>query len=224
MTDKIRTNSDQELVFTGSKSLVVSTKKDRQIATDLWDAIRAFRKQAETQKEEVTRPLKDAFDNAKKPFDIFIKECKHHEDVLQHKMNEYDQEQERLVQLEAKKLQAKIDKQNEKIAAKAEAKGVVPVFKETPMFQEPVRSMDTQAGTTQTRQIRITYSVKPGVDAHVALMRDYPSMFEINKVKFNAHAKAGMFIGNPWVIAKQEFVYVQRAKSGIPIEEDGEGL
>ena len=207
-----------------AQALVVNTKSARQMATDLWDAIRAFRKQAEEQKEKTIRPLKDAFDNAKKPYDSFIKECQHHESILQQKMTEYDLEQDRIIVAEQKKLQDKIDKQNAKIVAKAEAKGIVPVLKDTPVITSSKTSMETQAGTVQTRQVKLVYSVKPSAKAFYILFNDYPELFSLNTAAFNKLAKTGVLDNHPSVKVEKTFVYVQRQGNQIPIEEDGGDL
>ena len=207
-----------------AKALVVNSKSARQMATDLWDAIRAFRKQAEDQKEKTCRPLKDQWDNAKKPYDSFIKECQHHEAVLQQKMTEYDLEQDRLIALEQKKLQEKVDKANAKIAAKAEAKGVVPIFKETPTIESSKTSMETQAGTVQTRQVKLVRSVIPGQKSMDRLRKDCPQLFVFSPVEFNKVAKTGVLDNHPSVKVEKTFVYAQRQGNQIPIEEDGGDL
>lgn len=189
-----------------AKALTVKTVSARQRAADIWDAIRAFRKQAEAQKEEVCRPLKTAFDEAKKPFDDFVKECQGHESALQKKMGEWDREQERIAREEQAKLQAKIDAQNAKIVAKAEAKGVEPELKIAPVVQVPPKSIATQAGTKQTRTVKKVYEPKD----LKSLIRDFPHLFDISMPRFNAMAKAGAFEGRADVSVREEYVYSQR--------------
>src|SRR5574338_563813 len=140
-----------------AKALAISSVSSRQRAADLWDALRAFRKQAEGKKEEVCRPLKTAWDEAKKPFDEFIKECQGYESQLQTKMGAWDREQDRLAREEQAKIQKKIDEQNAKRIEKAEAKGVEPVLKVAPVVQAPPKSIETQAGTKQTRTVKKVY-------------------------------------------------------------------
>jgi len=202
-----------------AKALTVQTLSNRQRAADLWDAIRAFRKQAEAQKETVCRPLKTAWDDAKVPFDTFVKECQGHEATLQGKMSVWDREQERLARIEQARLQAIVDKANAKIEAKAEAKGVELVFKVAPVVQAPSRSIETQAGTTQSRSTKKVYQVKGGgndstYDANhpavAQLLKDYPALFVLDRVKFNALAKTGMLDNHPNVEMTEEYVYSQR--------------
>lgn len=198
-------------------ALSVINPSGRQRAADLWDAIRAFRKQAESQKEEVCRPLKTAWDEAKVPFDAFIKECQGHESTLQKKMAEWDREQDRLAREEQAKIQAKIDAENAKRLAKAEAKGVEAVLKVAPVVQAPPKSIETQAGTKQTRQTKKVYKVKSlaaKVDASLpevaALLKDFPKLFVLDQVAFNALAKTGMLDGHANVEITEEYVYSQR--------------
>lgn len=206
-----------------ANALTVQTVAKRTMAANLWDAIRAFRKQAEAQKEEVCRPLKREWEDAKKPFDTFVKECKVHEDTLQDKMSDWDREQERLASLEQERLQAIVDKKNEKILAKAEEKGVEAVLKVAPVVQAPPKSIETQAGTTQNRSTRKVYKIKAiGVEnmltqftavnaSVVQLVNDYPGLFVLDIVKFNALAKTGLLDGHPNVEITEEYVYTQRA-------------
>lgn len=203
-----------------AKSIVVKTQSDRQKATDLWDAIRAFRKQAEAQKEEVCRPLKTAWEDTKKPFDAFVKECQGYETTLQGKMAAWDREQERVAREEQAKIQAKIDADNAKRIAKAEVKGVEPVLKVAPVVQAPAKSMETQAGTTQTRQVKKVYRVKKeplamgeihaGLLSVKNLLADFPQLFVLDSVKFNQLAKSGMLDGHANVEMVEEYVYSQR--------------
>lgn len=198
-------------------ALAVQNQSGRQRAADLWDAIRAFRKQAESQKEEVCRPLKTAWDEAKVPFDSFIKECQGHESTLQKKMAEWDREQDRIAREEQAKIQAKIDAENAKRLAKADAKGVEAVLKVAPVVQAPPKSIETQAGTKQTRQVKKVYKVKSAaakVDASLpevaALLKDFPKLFVLDQVAFNALAKSGMLDGHANVEITEEYVYSQR--------------
>lgn len=193
-------------VIEESKALAVQTVSARQRAADLWDAIRAFRKQAEGQKEDVCRPLKTAWEEAKVPFDSFIKECQGHEASLQKKMGEWDREQDRIAQEEQAKIQAKIDADNAKRIAKAEEKGVEPVLKVAPVVQAPPKAIETQAGTKQVRTVKKVYVAKD----HASLMKDFPQLFDLNLPKFNNLAKTGMLDGRKDVEIKEEFVYSQR--------------
>lgn len=209
--------ADKQAIITEAKALTVQTVSHRQRAADLWDAIRAFRKQAEAQKEEVCRPLKTAWDQAKVPFDTFVKECQGHEATLQGKMSAWDREQDRLAKIEQARLQAIVDKKNEKIVAKAEEKGVEPVLKVAPVVQAPPKSIETQAGTTQSRSTRKVYKVKTTctkIDASLGdvsrLLYDFPKLFVLDSVAFNALAKTGMLDGHPNVEMTEEYVYSQR--------------
>lgn len=192
-----------------AKVLAIKTPASRQQAADLWDALRAFRKQAESQKEDVCRPLKTAWEDAKKPFDDFCKECKGHEDALAKKMGEWDREQDRLARIEQAKIQAKIDADNAKKIAKAEEKGKdlsEVVLKAAPIVQAPPRSIETQAGTKQTRQTKKVYKPKD----LKSLMASFPDLFELSMPKFNALAKTGMLDGRADVEITEEYVYSQR--------------
>lgn len=211
---------DSQPVIAEAKSVAVQTVSARQRAADLWDAIRAFRKQAETQKETVCRPLKTAWDDAKVPYDSFIKECQGHESTLQGKMGAWDREQDRLAKIEQDRLQAIADKKNEKIIEKAEAKGIEPVLKVAPVVQAPPKSIETQAGTTQSRSTKKVYKIKnetmalesihAGLLSVQKLLIDYPQLFVLDKVKFNGVAKTGMLDGHPCVEMVEEYVYSQR--------------
>lgn len=208
--------SAQPLILEG-KALAVSTVSARQRAADLWDAIRAFRKQAEGQKENVCRPLKTAWDDAKVPYDAFIRECQGHESILQSKMAVWDREQGRLARAEQERLQAIADKKNEKIIAKAEEKGIEPVLKVAPVVQAPAKSIVTQAGTTQGRSVKKVYKVKTlaaKIDASLPevekLLKDFPKLFVLDTVAFNALAKTGMLDTHPCVEMTDEYVYSQR--------------
>jgi hypothetical protein len=207
-----------------SKALTVSTVSARQRAADLWDALRAFRKQAEAQKEEVIRPLKTAWEQAKKPFDEFVKECQGHEAALQKKMGEWDRGQERIAREEQAKIQAKIDEQNRKKLEKAEAKGkdlAEVVLKVAPVVQAPQRSIETQAGTTQQRIPKKVYHIKGEKDGEILewdasmkpvadLLANFPQLFVLDRVKFNALAKTGMLDAHSNVSIEETFFYAQR--------------
>jgi hypothetical protein len=206
MTTTISILDEAQTSMSESMALTVKSADGRQRAADLWDALRAFRKQAEAQKEEVCRPLKSAWDEAKKPFDEFVKECQTHEAALQKKMGEWDREQDRLAREEQAKIQAKIDAQNAKAIEKAEAKGIAPVLKVAPVVQAPAKSIETQAGTKQTRTVRKVYEPTN----LQSLMKDFPTLFDINMARFNAAAKLGMFEGRNDVAVKEEYVYSQR--------------
>ena len=192
-----------------AKALTIKTPASRQQAADLWDALRAFRKQAEDKKEEVCRPLKTAWEDAKKPFDDFVKECKGHEDALSRKMGEWDREQDQIARIEQAKIQAKIDAENAKKIAKAEEKGKdvsEVVLKAAPVVQAPPKSIETQAGTKQTRQTKKVYTAKN----FATLMRDFPQIFDLNQAKFNKLGSAGMLDGREDVEITEEYVYAQR--------------
>lgn len=207
-----------------SLALVVKKQSDRQRAADLWDALRGFRKQAEAQKEEVCRPLKSAWDEAKKPFDSFVKECQGHEATLQAKMSAWDREQDRLAREEQAKIQAKIDAENAKKLAKAEAKGrdiSEVVLKVAPVVQAPPKAIETQAGTTQQRTEKTVYGIKGAIDNSplraddplvAGLVAKFPALFELNWVAFRKFASTGMVDTVPGVEKRVEYVYAQRSK------------
>lgn len=206
---QLREQSQQLLSESASLELAVLTPTGRQRAADVWDALRAFRKQAEAQKEEVARPLKIAWEECKKPFDDFVKECKTHEDALQKKMSEWDREQDRITRERQAKIQAKIDAENAKKLAKAEEKGKdlsEVVLKVAPVVQAPPKSIETQAGTKQTRTVKKVYEPKD----LPSLMKAFPNLFDINMARFNAMAKTGMLDGREDVTVREEYVYSQR--------------
>ena len=198
---------DTRAVIDEANALTVQTLSARRRAADLWDAIRAFRKQAEAQKEEVCRPLKQEWEDAKKPFDTFVKECQGHEATLQGKMSAWDREEDRRVRIEQDRLQALADKQNEKIVAKAEAKGLEPVLTVATVVQVPPKSIETQAGTTQSRSIKKVYTPKD----LATLMRDFPQLFDLSRPKFNALAKTGLLDNRADVTVTEQYVYSQRS-------------
>ena len=212
-------NDDAVPVITEAKGLTVQTISARQRAADLWDAIRAFRKQAETQKETVCRPLKTAWDDAKVHYDAFIKECQGHESTLQGKMSAWDREQDRLAKIEQDRLQAIADKANAKIIQKAEVKGIEPVLKVAPVVQAPPTSIETQAGTTQSRQTKIVYGLKGIADntelkANDVQIREltgmFPGLFVLDWVAFRKAASLGMLDGCSQVEKRETYVYSQR--------------
>ncbi len=195
------------ITFSQATALAVKSISERQLAADLWDAIRAFRKQSEAEKEATCRPLKQDWEDAKKPFDEFIKECQGHESALQRKMSEWDREQERIAREEQAKIQQRIDAQNAKRIEKAEAKGIEPILKVAPVVQAPAKRIETQAGTTQTRAVKKVYT-----PTNLAtLMRDFPQLFDLSMSRFNALAKTGMLDGRADVAITEEYVYSQRA-------------
>lgn len=204
-TDVIESDEVQQAMVE-AKALTVKTLEGRKMAADLWDAIRAFRKQAEAQKETVCRPLKTAWDEAKVPFDAFVKECQGHEATLQQKLSAWDREQDRLAKVEQDRLQAIADRANAKIVAKAEEKGIEPVLKVAPVVQTQARTIETQAGTKQTRTTKKVYTPTN----LVTLMKDFPQLFSLDMPKFNALAKTGMLDGREDVSVEETFVYSQR--------------
>lgn len=196
-------------VIEQANSLTVKVPKDRQRAADLWDAIRAFRKREEANKETTCRPLKDVWEEAKKPFDEFIKKCQTAETRMQAAMSAWDREQDRIAREEQAKIQAKIDADNAKKIAKAEEKGKdisEVVLKVAPVVQAPPKSIETQAGTKQIRQTKKVYKPRD----LKSLMQSFPDIFEISMPKFNALAKAGMLDGRADVEVTEEYIYAQR--------------
>ena len=203
-----------------AKILAVSTISGRQRAADLWDAIRAFRKQAEAQKETVCRPLKTAWDEAKVPYDTFVKECQGHESTLQKLMSEWDQKQEAFARAEQAKIQAAIDARNAKIIEKAEAKGVEPVLRTAPVVQMPERNILTQAGSIQGRTSHKIYGVKGAPDGTelksndlriTEIMAAFPMLCVFDWVAFRKLASTGMLDSCPQVEQREEYTYVQRS-------------
>ena len=206
-----------------AKALAVVSVSGRQQAADLWDAIRAFRKQAEAQKEEVCRPLKSAWDQSKVPFDTFVKECQGHEATLQRKMSDWDREQEQFARKVQAEIQAKIDAVNAKRIAKAEAKGIEPVLRVAPIVEGPAKSIETQAGTTQNRSSRTCFGIKNAVDNEDIRSNDprikdimslAPHLCIFDWVAFRKMASTGFFDGHEQVTQRNEFIYTQRAGHG----------
>lgn len=209
--------------FVQVSQLIIKTSGSRQLATDLFDAIRAFRKQSEAQKEEVCRPLKDEWEKTKAPFDSFKKECEKHEAVLQQKMGAYDAEQDRLARVEQAKIQAKIDADNAKKLAKAEEKGrdlAEVVLKVAPVVQAAPKTVTTQAGTQQTRIAKTVYGIKGAVENEDMTARDprvqvllenYPDLFRFDWVAFRKVASTGMLDQYQQVESRTDYVYQQRS-------------
>lgn len=205
-----------------AKTLTVSTVSARQLATELLDALKAFRKQNEALKEETCRPLKTAWDVAKSPFDSFEKECKTHQEALQRKMSAYDAEQDRLARAEQAKIQAKIDADNAKKIAKAQEKGKdisEVVLKVAPVVQVAPKTVTTSAGTTQSRVAKTVYGIKGAVDNEdmtardpriKALLADYPDLFTFDWTKFRKVASTGMLDQYTSVESRVEYSYAQR--------------
>jgi hypothetical protein len=183
------------------KELVRVTSADqRKLAADLWDALRGARKQAEAEKEQVCRPLKQAWESAKKPYDAYIKDCEDAERKLQSVMAAYDLEMRRQAEEEQRKLAAKIEAQNQRRLERAEAKGEVPPpLKPIPIVPPPPKSIETQAGTTQTAVVSVEYGLpgrQDGDNVTAAdvpeLARACPSLFRLHWPSFKSAAKAGV--------------------------------
>ena len=192
-----------------AKELIVKNVADRKMAADLWDSLRSFRKQAELQKEEVCRPLKTAWEDEKVPYDSFIKECSGYEQRLERLMGEWDHEQERLARAEQDRLQAIVDKKNEKILAKAEEKGIEPQLRVAAVVQAPPKNIVTQAGSTQGRSVKKVYTPTN----LTTLMKDFPQIFSLDMPKFNALAKTGILDGRADVKVDEQYIYTQRSSS-----------
>lgn len=210
---------DSRAIIVRANDLRINTPPTRQDAANLWDLLRTARKEAEMHREEQCRPLKQAWDEAKKPFDTFIWECKNHEASLSLRMSEWDREQARLAQIEQAKIQARIDLQNLKIQAKAEAKGLEPVLRAASVIPPPSKTIETQAGTTQNRSERTVYGLKgvltgERVDANQPflqeLLRSYPALFILDWVAFRKMADTGMLDAVAGVEKKIQYVYSQR--------------
>jgi hypothetical protein len=217
-------NQQANQLLVQSQSLVVSTATTRQQAADLWDAIRAFRKQEEANKEAVCRPLKEHWEATKKPYDDFIKKCETAEKKMQAAMAEWDREQDRLARIEQKKIQDKIDAENARKLAKAEAKGqdvAEVVLKVAPVVQAPPKAIQTQAGTVQQRTEKTVYGVKGVVDNEdvnavdprlAGLIATYPALFVFDWVAFRKVASTGMLDNVAGVEKRSEYIYGQRSK------------
>jgi hypothetical protein len=203
-----------ESVVTETKALIsrataikVSNPPTRQDAATLWSLIRTARKATEAEQDRICGPLKKEYEDKRRPYLELRKECESWETRLQAAMAAFDREQDRLARLEQERLQAIIDKKNEKIVAKAEEKGIEPVLKVAPVVQAPPKSIETQAGTTQTRTTKKVY--KPTNLA--TLMKDFPQLFSIDMPKFNALAKTGILDGRADVSITEEYIYTQRS-------------
>ena len=203
-------------------TIIVSTASSRQLAADLLDAIRAFRKQSDVQKEQVVRPLKNSYDAAKIPFDAFAQECKTHEAALSDKMSAYDRECARRAAVEQARLQAITDRANVKIVEKAEAKGLEPVLRAAPVVPAPPTTIHTQAGSTQSRITKTVYGVVAATDNEeikandpriTAIMALAPTLCVFDWVAFRKLASTGMFDTCAQVEKREEYTYVQRGKT-----------
>lgn len=208
---------ETKALISRATAIKVSTTPTRQDAATLWSLIRTARKATEAEQDRVCGPLKTAYEDTRKPYLDLRKECESWESRLQDAMSTFDREQERLARLEQERLQAITDKANAKIEAKAEAKGVEPVLKVAPVVQAPPKSIETQAGTTQSRSVRKVYKIKSmaspvhaGLPEMAQLLKDYPKLFEVNLVAFNKLGATGMLDGHPCVTITEEYVYSQR--------------
>lgn len=191
--------------FDRSSALIVNTKSDRQLAADLWDVIRSLRKDAERQKEEACRPLKQAWDDEKKPYDDFLNECKNHEQKLQEKMSHWDIQLKKYEEIERAKQQALVDKHNSNIAKQSKNSGVEMVMKMPPPIIATPKSVSTSSGNTQTRTVKKIYVPKD----IKSLMNSFPQIFEINLTMFNQLGKAGLLDGREDVTVSEQYVYRQ---------------
>lgn len=208
-----------EATVAQAEACQIRSAAERQLAADLWDALRAFRKQAEARKEQVCRPLKAAWEAAKRPFDDFIKECSHYEARIQQRMSAWDAEQARRAAEEQAKLQAKIDAENARRLAKAVETGREPVLKPVPVVPPPARTLTTQAGTQQVRAERIVYRLK-GIEPGERLTADdprvqelvklAPSLFVLDWQAFKRAAESGMLDRCALVERTTEYIYQQR--------------
>jgi len=200
-----------------ANSLVLAVPADRQRAADLFDAIRAMRKEAEKEKEERCRPLKTAWEDSKRQYDAFIKECEGNEAKLTSAMSAWDLEQERMRQIEQQKVQARIDAQNARAEVKAQEQGIEPVYKVAPIVQSQPKSITTQAGTVQTRVAHKVWHIggltnetieKVAASDHrlVAIPRE---CLLVNVPMINAMVRVGL--QPDCVSVTEDFRYVQRA-------------
>ncbi len=213
---------DKDTAIEQVKELTISSVSSRALATELLASLKGFKKSEEASKEEKCRPLKTAWDNAKKPFDDFIKKCDIHIDALQKKMSAYDIEQDRLARIEQAKSQAKIDAENAKKIAKAEQKGKdvsEVVLKVAPVVQTAPKTVTTQDGSTQTRSARTIYSIKGAVEDEdltavdpriAALIKSYPALFRMDWVAFRKLASTGMLDQCVNVESRTEYSYDKR--------------
>ena len=211
--------TNYERAMIDARALTVTNVATRQMAADLFDAIRAFRKQSQEQKELVIRPLKQQYDNAKVPFDTFEQECKTHEKAIADKMSAYDREIDRLARVEQVRLQAIADRANAKIIVKAETKGIEPVLRVAPVVPTVPTTIVTQAGTKQIRVGKTVYAIEgvgPGADVRAndprvtALSLAYPSLFVFDWVLFRKLASTGVLDQVHGVTSRIEYIYQQR--------------
>ncbi len=194
------------LITRAQQAVTIRTTPTRQDAATLWSLIRTARKALESEQDTVCGPLKADYERARAPYLEGRKECEAWESRLQKAMGDWDREQERLARVEQERLQAKVDAQNVKILEKAEVKGIEPVLRVAPVVQAPPRSIETQAGTIQSRSRRNVYTPTN----LVSLMKDFPQLFELSLSKFNALAKTGILDGRADVTVTEEFIYSQR--------------
>lgn len=178
---KAPTVQDQAVVaFQKVNSLTVKTAPDRQAAADLWDAIRAFRKQEEERKKQDCDPLKAAWEAKKAPFDAFINECKTYEARLQIVMAQWDREQVRLALEQQESINKQVEAQNAKIQAKADAQGVQALLKVPREVDAPQRVIPTQAGMKQVRQTVKRWKIKDLLPEQIEdLHADHPLLTEM---------------------------------------------
>ena len=202
-----------------AQALSVTGIESRQLAADLLDAIRAFRKQSDVQKEALIRPLKTAHDQAAGPYIQFAAECQTHEKALTEKLSAYDRECARLAAVEQARLQAITDRANAKIVEKAEAKGIEPVLRMASVVPAPPTTTRTQAGGSLSRITKTVYGVKSVTDnAEIkandpriqAIMALAPTLCVFDWVAFRKLASTGMFDGCDQVETRVEFTYMQR--------------
>jgi len=175
------TVQDQAVIaFQKVNSLTVKTAPDRQAAADLWDAIRAFRKQEEERKKLECDPLKDAWETRKAPFDAFISQCKTYETRLQVVMSQWDREQVRRALEQQEAINRQTHDQNAKIQAKADEQGVQAVLKVPREIEAPPTAIPTQAGTKQVRQTVKRWKIKDLLPEQIEdVHADHPLLMEI---------------------------------------------
>jgi hypothetical protein len=189
-----------ELIIRARFLARVTSADQRKLAADLWDALRGARKQAEAEKEQVCRPLKQAWETAKKPYDLYIRDCEAAEKNLQAAMAAYDLAMRRQAEEEQRKLAAKIEAQNQRRLEKAEAKGEMPPpLKPIPIVPQPPKSIETAAGTTQTAVVTVDYGIPGATDGDCLTAADLPELakacpglFRLHWPSFKAAAKAGV--------------------------------
>lgn len=189
-----------ELIIRAREIARVTSADQRKLAAELWDSVRGARKAAEAEKEVVCRPLKQAWESAKKPYDQYIRDCEEAERRLQAAMAAYDLEMRRQAEEEQRKLAAKIEAQNQRRLERAEAKGEVPPpLKPIPIVPPPPKSIETQAGTTQTAVVSVEYGLPGRQDGDIVTAADLPELakacpglFRLHWPSFKAAAKAGL--------------------------------